>query len=1058
MRSISQMNRLTYLSVIALIVIAIPALLYSADDISQKLPRASTEKIDFGKHIQPILRAKCYSCHGAEEQEGGLRLDISNRALAGGDSGRAIIPKDAANSSLLIRSARLGEDEPMPPEDDGTPLTPVEVSLLRAWIEQGAIWPQSADPQVAHSKHWAFQPIGNPQPPQVKQADWVRNGIDAFILRKLEAEKIKPSPEADRATLIRRLYLDLVGLPPSVEQWNQAMSDKRDDWYEQLVAELLRSPRYAERWGRHWLDVARYADSDGYEKDKARPYAWRWRHWVLNAINEDMPFDQFTIEQLAGDLLPNATIEQKVATGFNRNTLINREGGTDPEEDRVKRTMDRTNTLGYVWLGMTVECGQCHTHKYDPFTQKEYYELYAFFNSMSEPDIGAPLESELEKYQIAKAAFDKEHEKFLIAISNYEKNQLPDALKKWEQTDAKSQTTPDWTILRPQSVSSKKGTTLEVLEDGSVFASGKHPGRQEVYTLVCTTDLENITGLRLEAITDERLSGNGPGRGPLGNFHVTRFDVTAAPVDGSSEPVKVSLVKPQASFSEAGYPVERAINSSPTNGWSVSPRLGENHVAAFEVKSPINFKGGTKLTIAIWQSSVLRHFHGLGRFRVSVTTTPTVKDKPLPLHGLTDQTLKILATPSNKRTEAMQRELLDHFRYIDSEFSKLRKAVEEHDNKAPKNPYQVTKAQTVAELVKPRKTHYLIRGDFLTPDYEVQPGTPALFPALKVHGKKPNRLDMARWLFDPKHPLTSRVTTNRIWAHYFGRGIVPSLNDFGTQGEPPSHPELLDWLARWFMTPVDQGGAGWHLKKLHTLIVTSATYRQSSRNRPELVERDPYNSWLSHQVRLRVEGEIVRDLAISASGLIKHKFGGPSVRPKQPAGVAMLGYANSVKWKTSQGDDQYRRGVYTFFQRTVPFPMLTTFDSPDSNLSCVRRERSNTPLQALTLWNDPVFFECAQALARRIINEVPDSDKPEQTNDARIKYAFQLCLARNPSEKELAITRDLYHAQKKFVQSDPEAISALANSKEASDKELEKATWVMIARTIINTDEFITRP
>ncbi len=1042
-----------------LFVLTVPLLLYSADEISQKLPRTSAEKIDFIKHIQPIFRAKCYSCHGNEEQEGGLRLDISQRGLEGGDSGRAIVPKNIAESPLLLRSARVGDDEPMPPEDEGTPLTPAEVSLLRAWIEQGAVWPESADPQMTHSSHWAFQPIGNPQPPEVKQKEWVRNGIDAFILRKLESEGVKPSPEADRATLIRRVYLDLIGLPPSVEQWNKAMDDSRHDWYEQLVAELLQSPRYAERWGRRWLDVARYADSDGYEKDSQRPYAWRWRNWVIDSFNEDKPFDQFTIEQLAGDLLPNATIEQKVATGFNRNTLVNREGGTDPEEDRVKRTVDRTNTLGSVWLGMTLGCAQCHTHKYDPITQKEYYQLYAFFNSLSEPDIGAPLKSELKSYQTAKAAFDKEQKKYLDAISEYEKNQLPEALKQWEKCNANSLPAPNWVLLKPDRVSSKKGTTLTVLEDRSVFASGEHPGRQEIYTLVFTTDLKNITGLRLEALTDQRLQGGGPGRGPLGNFHVTRFEVTAEPVDGSAKPTKITLVNPQASFSERGHGIERAINGSPTSGWSVSPRVGENHVATFETKQPVNFKSKTKLTITIWQSSVLRHFHGLGRFRISATTLPTSKEKPFLLHGLTDQSLEILAIPPAKRTVAMQQKLLSDFRFIDPGYLQLQTAAREHEKKGPKNPYDTTKAQTVAQLKTPRKTHFLIRGDFLLPDYEVQLNTPAMFPPMKVENGQPSRLDLARWLFDPKHPLTSRVTVNRVWANYFGRGIVPTVDDFGTQGEPPSHPELLDWLARWFMTPVDQGGAGWHMKKLHTLIVTSATYRQASKSRPELAKRDPYNAWLSYQVRLRAEGEIVRDIALSTSGLIKHRYGGPSVRPQQPDGVAMLGYANSVKWKTSAGDDRYRRGIYTFFQRTVPFPMLMTFDSPDSNLTCLRRERSNTPLQALTLWNDPVFFECAQKLGKRIISEVPGSKNPEQTIDLRIRHLFQLCMARNPSENELAITRELYYSQKKLVQGDPQSAATLVNDKKLTGSELEEAaTWVMIARTMINTDEFITRP
>ncbi len=556
-----------------------------------------------------------------------------------------------------------------------------------------------------------------------------------------------------------------------------------------------RTARLSPVWGtlgRHWLDVARYADSDGYEKDNPRPYAWRWRERGINALNDNMPFDEFTIEQIAGDLLPGATLEQHVATGFHRNTLINREGGTDPEEDRVKRTVDRTNTLGNVWLGMTVGCAQCHSHKYDPLPQKEYYQLYAFFNTLAEPDIGAPLPHQREEYRIAKAEFDEEHRPFEDAIAQYEREKLDAALAQWEQANGTA--APVWEILKPESVTAKKGTTLEVLDDGSVFASGEHPGRQEVYTLACNTGLKDITGLRIETLTDDRLPGEGPGRGPLGNFHITRFDVEAAPADGSAEPVKVELAHPLATFSESGHDIANAINNSPTNGWSISPRVGERHLATFKAKTPFGFEGGTRITVNLWQSSVLRPFHGLGRFRISVTTQTTEEEQPLPLLGITDVIASTISTPAEQRSSMMQQDLKDYYRMVDPELAKLREAAEAHNKTAPENPYETAKAQVVEEMKSPRKTHLLLRGDFLSPDDEVSANTPSAFVPLEPHGETPDRLDLARWLVNPGHPLTARVTVNRIWSRYFGEGIVPTVQDFGTQGAKPSHPQLLDWL------------------------------------------------------------------------------------------------------------------------------------------------------------------------------------------------------------------------------------------------------------------------
>jgi hypothetical protein len=725
-----------------------------------KLPPAATAKIDFVKQVQPLLAKRCYSCHGPEEQESDLRLDRKAAALAGSAKGKVIVPGKSAESPLIHAVAGLLEEK-MPPKDEGSPLSSEEIGMLRAWIDQGADWPAKADALAARkgADHWSYQPITRPATPKPRNAGWVRNAIDAFVLARLDKEGIKPSPPADRAMLMRRVYLDLIGLPPEPKEVTALLADKSPGAYEKVVDRLLASPHFGERWGRHWLDLARYADSDGYEKDRQRPNAWRYRQWVIDALNADLPYDQFTIQQIAGDLLPKATPQQRAATGFHRNTLHNTEGGADREEDRVKKTVDRTNTIGTIWLGMSVGCAQCHTHKYDPLTQREYFSFYALLNNIKETNVTAP-----------------------------------------------------W-------------------------------------------------------------SGN---------------------------------------------------------------------------------KG--------------------------------------------------------------------------------------------------TKAQAVSEG-KPRQARIHLRGNFLNPGAAVEPNTPSIFPPMTPRGKRPDRLDLARWLMHKSNPLTARVTANRIWQRYFGQGIVSTGDDFGTQGERPSHPQLLDWLAS------ELRDSGWKMKAFHRLIVTSAVYRQSSAGRADLIEKDPQNELLARQTRRRVESEIVRDLALAVSGLLDRKIGGPSVRPPQPKEYSSLTYANSAKWSTSKGGDAYRRGLYTFFQRTSPYPMLMTFDSPDSNTACMRRTLSNTPLAALTIWNDAVFFECAQKLGRRIVNESPKETDAKKQIAARAVYAFRLCLARPPTRPEHAAITDLYAKQLALLKDDAKAANSIVGTRPMPGgmAKAELASWILTGRALLNLDEFITK-
>ncbi len=838
--------------ILALIVAFSPSLsgMAVADAPSKaSLPPAAARKVDFVRDIQPIFAKACVACHGADKQRAGLRLDEGMAALKGGNSGPVLKAGDAAGSRLMLLIAGLDPDLKMPPE--GKPaLSSEQIGLIRAWIEQGAKWdgPGATVGAGTKSKHWAFQPIRRPGLPAVVNKGWVRNEIDAFVLARLEKEKIAPSPEADRVTLLRRLSLDLLGLPPAPEELDAFLRDTRPDAYEKLVDRLLSSPHYGERWGRHWLDLARYADSDGYEKDNPRPHAWRYRNWVLDALNRDLPFDRFTIEQLAGDLLPGATLDQKVATGFHRNTLTNTEGGADQEQYRVEACVDRVNTTAKVFLGITLGCAQCHDHKFDPLSHQEYYQFFAFFNSDQEVNIPAPLPGKEAEEARRKSEYDKKVAELLKGIADYKAKNLPAAQRDWEK----------------------------------------------------------------------------------------------------------------------------------------------------ELKLPA-------------------------------------------LRSVPAKARDILLVEPEKRTADQQKSLTDYYATIDKKVNSLTYELTTYQKAAP----TLTLAQSLA-LGKTRPTHIMLRGDFLRPGIEVHQGTPAVL-GIPMGSGKTTRLDLAKWIVDPKNPLTARVTVNWAWHKYFGRGIVATLEDFGTQGDKPSHAELLDWLASEFVA------RGWSLKALHKLIVTSATYRQSSKTRPELAGRDQLNVLLARQARLRLEAETIRDVVLASSGLLARTVGGPSVRPPQPAGISELTYGSGIKWAESQGGDRYRRGLYIWFQRTSPYPMLMTFDAPDANLCCVRRDRSDTPLQALTLLNDRAFVECAQALGGRLIAMKAD---PRE----RIRHGVRLCLGREPTAVELERLTRLYEELRWLCQAKPaEAVKLLGGPKSAGAATPDAAAWIALARALLNLDEVVTR-
>jgi len=946
----------------------------------------------------------------------------------------------------------------MPPDGEGAPLTRPQVATIRRWIDEGARWPASADNNQA-LKHWSFQKIVRPTPPKRRPRPrastlfWKQNSIDAFILARLAGRGVEPSPVANRNTLIRRLYLDVLGLPPAPERVQAFIQDERPDAYALLVDEVLASKHYGERWGRHWLDLARYADTDGYEKDRPRPFAWRYRNWVIDALNNDMPFDEFSIRQIAGDMLEQATASDRIATGFHRNTLHNTEGGTDREEDRVKKTVDRINTTGAIWMGLTVGCAQCHSHKYDPLTQREYYSLYALLNNIDEADITAPTASEAAKLAAATETHAATLAKLTSALQKYVATEQRSAQQKWEAQAAGRRSA--WEVIAPVEAKSNNGSTLKVLDDQSVLAGGKNTV-SSIYTVAAKPAAGAITAIRLEVLPDPSLPMGGPGRSSGGNFVLSNFSAALRTADGG-KPQVLKFASARADFSQNKWEVGNAINGAKDKGWAVSPKTGGRHVAVFTLDKPVDAPPGASLQFTL-EHRYRGESHNLGRFRLSTTTATTA----LPLDDLPAAVAKALAVDARQRTAAQQKTIDDYFRTIDARRLALQAAVDKHRAKNP--GAKAAKARAVGQRSSPRQAHVHLRGDFLSPGDAVEPGGPAFLPPLKSRnaqpGKsqpgnaQPDRLDLARWLFAPENPLTARVTVNRIWQRYFGRGIVRTSDDFGMQGDKPTHPQLLDWLA------CELRDNQWSLKHIHRLILTSGAYRQSSHVRPEMLQSDPLNTLVWRQPRRRVEAEIVRDLALAASGLLSRRVGGPSVRPPQPAGYSSLTYAGSAKWATSQGDDAYRRGMYTFFQRTSPYPMLMTFDTPDTTVCMAHRAHSNTPLQALTLWNDPVFFEAAQALGRRIMETAPAKDETAgDMTRRRVERAFMLTLARKPDAMETATLLQTYQGQMKLSRENPAAAASICGAKKlpAGAGKVELSAWIIVARVLLNLDEFITR-
>ncbi|MEX2173090.1 MAG: PSD1 and planctomycete cytochrome C domain-containing protein [Pirellulaceae bacterium] len=1011
------------------------------------------EKIDFQRQIRPLLADKCFACHGrdAKHREGSLRLDERAGALTGGDSGEpAIVDGQPEKSELVRRILATEASERMPPPESKKSLTADEKELLRRWIAAGA----------EYEDHWAFAAPVRPVLPTVKNQAWPKNDIDRFVLARLERERLAPSPAADDLTLLRRLTLDLTGLPPTVAEID-AFQASGERAIPAAIDRLLASPHYGERWGRIWLDGARYADSDGYEKDKPR-FVWSYRDWVVGALNRDLPYNQFVVEQIAGDLLPNATQDQIVATGFLRNSMINEEGGVDPEQFRMEAMFDRMDALGKSMLGLTIQCCQCHDHKYDPFTQEDYYRVFAFLNDTHEANVAVyPPDQLMQRADLLRQIGE---------LETGLQHQSPDwqeQMAAWEDSIRGNQ--PEWTVVSPEPEVSG-GQKHYVLDDGSILAQGYAPTKHTT-EFVVTTTAENITAVQLEMLNDPNLPLGGPGRSILGTCALSEFRLEAGPADGSGKMEEVKLsgatadVNPAEKELDAIFadkskkrrvtgPIEYALDQKDETAWGIDIGPGRSNVprkAVFTLEKPLSLSGGAKLKFRLtqnhggWNSDDNQN-NNLGRFRLSVTTAGQAQADPVPA-GVR----KVLDSPKDQRSPAQIAAVFSYWRTTVPEWSAVNAQIEALWKQHPPG----TSQYTLAARDEPRKTHLLDRGDFLKPTKEVRPGTPGFLHSLSA--ENPTRLDFARWLVDERSPTAARSIVNRVWQAYFGIGLVGTSEDLGMQGEAPSHPELLDWLVVQFMQD------GWSLKKLHKLIASSATYQQSSRIPAELLARDPDNRLLARGPRFRVGAEAVRDIALTASGLLNPKLAGPPVYPPAPdfLFVPPASYGPKV-WNEAQGDDRYRRAIYTFRFRSVPYPVLEVFDAPNGEVSCVRRTRSNTPLQALASLNEPLFLECARALAMRVLTE------GGATDGQRLAHAFRCCTARVPDEIESTALLSLLSKQtERFAQPDAKPWDLAANDP-ANDPAnppplpdgatpAQLAAWTAVSRVLLNLDETITK-
>lgn len=1027
---------------------------------------ASEPRVDFNRDIRPLLSDRCFACHGpdAEDRQAGLRLDEREKAVAVLESGTIpIVPGDPATSGLVGRVTNMSPDLVMPPPHVGKPITADEAALLSRWIAQGA----------EYLDHWAFERVERPEVPGIVRADWCRTPVDRFILARLEAEGLAPSPEADRATLVRRLSLDLLGLPPTPAEVDAFTADTAADAYERLVDRLLADERFGERMAIEWLDAARYADSHGYQTDSSRAN-WPWRDWVIAAFNRNLPFDRFTIHQLAGDMLDDASRDTIVATGFNRNHRINGEGGIIAEEWLVETIIDRVETTGQTWLGLTVGCARCHDHKFDPLSQREFYGLFAIFNSV--PENGTIMGSQnrsggnsdpLEllpspEEERALAALDKATVDAEEALRTETAN-LNGLVAAWEASIRPLlDTAAAWQALEPVSLMSAGGATFRRIEDGSWFVEGANPPTDS-YVLECLLPAGNLAGLRLEVMPDPALAGGGGfGRGGNGNIVVTRVEAEIVPA-GGGERMTVPLSRAEADYEQASYPAAGVLAGKGGNGWAIDgndPSKRESRRLAVFPEGSMVVPENARLILRIRQESRFAG-HSFGRFRLAFAAgDPGLLGVTGP--SIPDDVKAAIATEKGERTDA-QRKTVERF-YREKVDGPIRRAEAARDA-ARKSAQAFRDALPSAMVMKegsPRDTFLLVRGEYDKKGDKVSAGLPAFL--MRSEREEPvNRLVLARWIASRDNPLTARVWVNRQWERFFGTGIVKTSENLGSQSEFPSHPELLDWLSATFMEgaplpPVGGQPSGqWDMKAFLKLIVTSAVYRQSSRVTRESLAVDPENRLLARFPRIRLPGEIVRDTALAASGLLVGTVGGPSVRPWMPEGVwdETSRYGDLRGYKADTGEGRYRRSLYTIWKRTAGPPTMLLFDAPNRETCMVRRSRTNTPLQALALLNETTFLEAAAGLAGRMMVE-----GGSETSE-RLSHGFRLALGRPPSDEELATLVRGHADDLARFEADPAAterfLASVLVRKPEGLRAAEFATYALSANVILNLDEFVMR-
>jgi hypothetical protein len=1074
---------LQFAKFLTVIVVALPCHLVRADEL---------RPVEFNRDIRPILSDHCFQCHGPDEnkRKGDLRLDTESGALADHDGTRAVVPRDLTKSELFRRVTSGDENERMPPAKFARQLSPQQVDLLKRWVEQGATW----------QKHWSAIPPGRAELPAVMTPAWCRSPIDHFVLNRLEREGLPASSEADRPTLIRRVTLDLSGLPPTPEEVNAFVNDSAPDAYEKVVDRLLKSPRYGERMATRWLDGARYADTSGYQSDGER-YMWRWRDWVIKAYNDNLPFDQFTIQQIAGDLLPNPTLEQRIATGFNRNHRGNSEGGIVPEEYAVEYVVDRVDTTFTVWLGLTIGCARCHDHKFDPLTQREYYEVFSLFNNVPEkgraakygnspPYISAPTDSQQARLKVLDQSLDN-------AKALWEKAQ-PDVIvaqSAWEATlNQDSQLVPELrehlvarvTFDRPEEPLASETSDFDQRKAKDTYHSRLRPGEAPIAELKSFP--KQILGGEAEYVDGKfgkALKGDGKRYYQAGNIAGFGFyDAFSASF----------WIQPEGNH--GGTIVSKMSDSPEADGWYVALVNGKLQVNLVKrwLDDSLRVETAAGIASGEWQHVLVvydgsRDAAGVTVFvngeKLALKTVLNelnqtfTTNEPLRIGGgggpngrfaglidevrlydvaLGSDSAAILSTPaslseiaSKPAPERTARESLKLRQYflddgLPPRLRELRGPVLklEQERAALMNSFPTV--MVMEELPTPRQSHVLLRGEYDKPGPVVAPGVPASL-AQNERPKIQNRLDFAKWLVSSQHPLTARVAVNRMWQMYFGTGLVKTVDDLGAQGEWPSHPELLDWLATEFIR------SGWNVKHLQKLIVTSATYRQSSKVSSNLWHRDPENRLLARGPRNRLSAEMIRDQALAVSGLLVEEQGGPSVLPYQPEGL----------WKDLTGTDftpehgpsLYRRSLYTFWKRTVAPPGMVMFDAPTREACTVRESRTNTPLQALNLMNDVTYVEAARQLADRVMQSAGSE------LDRRLSLAFQSVLSRAPTPRELEILTRAWTKHRKRFESDPAAARAFLKNGESPVQSqanpADLAALAAVCQLILNLDEAVTK-